>query len=91
MLASIARQLRNSGRLQALSESNFARLLSAQAATAENPFYNVPEGHVTSDLSNQACNLGLARRRDLTLRQAVRLTTLNGEAKTLAEVFKVGY
>ena len=65
-------------------------LFSAQAATscATNPYYDVPEGHKNSDLSQAACNIGLSRRRELTLRQDVKME-LDGQTKTLAEVFKV--
>lgn len=58
-------------------------------AAAQNPFYAVPEGHQHSDLSDQACNIGLSRRKDLTLREDLRLT-VRGEKKTLAELLKVG-
>lgn len=64
MLRQLSRQV------QALSgrAAGLQRGLAAQAATQvsssggkANPFYNVPEGHVNSDLSNTACNIGLTR------------------------------
>ncbi|KAI7841316.1 hypothetical protein COHA_004935 [Chlorella ohadii] len=64
-----------------------AAFSSAQAAPADNPFYAVPEGHQQSDLSDSACNIGLSRRKDLTLRQDVRLT-VGGQQRTLANLFK---
>ena len=65
-------------------------LFSAQAATASstNPYYDVPEGHKNSDLSQAACNISLSRRRELTLRQDVKVE-VNGQTKSLADVFKV--
>lgn len=65
-------------------------LFSAQAATASsnNPYYDVPEGHKSSDLSQAACNISLSRRRELTLRQDVKVE-VNGQTKSLADVFKV--
>lgn len=48
---------------------------------------NVPAGHHNSDLSSVTCNIGLGRRRDLTLRQDLKLHE-DGRSKSLAEVFK---
>jgi hypothetical protein len=62
---------------------------SAQPAPEDNPFYHVPEGHQNSDLSSEACHIGLSRRKDLTLRQDIRLMA-DGEPKSLAELLKVG-
>jgi hypothetical protein len=64
----------------------FASLRCNFSAIAETK--EVPEGHATSDLSNFACHIGLGRRRDLTLRQDLRLWSGQGEV-TLADVFKV--
>lgn len=63
---------------------------AAQAATTEsNKFYDVPEGHVNSDLSSTICNIGLNRRRDLTLGAAGEIrVTLAGERFRLADVLK---
>ncbi|GLC33733.1 hypothetical protein PLESTB_000110000 [Pleodorina starrii] len=47
----------------------------------------VPDGHLNSDLSPTACHIGLGRRRDLTLRQDLRLWQ-NDKQLTLADVFK---
>jgi peroxiredoxin len=59
---------------------------SAAAASTAKSTYNVPEGHHNSDLSSTACHIGLGRRRDLTMRQDLRLW--DGETPlTLAQVF----
>ncbi|GFR49490.1 hypothetical protein Agub_g11429 [Astrephomene gubernaculifera] len=47
----------------------------------------VPDGHLNSDLSPTVCHIGLGRRRDLTLRQDLRLWQ-GDKQLTLAEVFK---
>jgi len=60
---------------------------SAAASTAKST-YNVPEGHHNSDLSSTACHIGLGRRRDLTMRQDLRLWD-GDKPLTLAEVFQV--
>jgi hypothetical protein len=61
---------------------------SAAAASTAKSTYNVPEGHHNSDLSSTACHIGLGRRRDLTMRQDLRLW--DGEMPlTLAQVFHV--
>ena len=59
----------------------FSRNLAVSSGT-------VPAGHHGSDLSSAACNIGLNRRRDITLRQDVRVE-VNGRSCLLAEVFKV--
>eukprot|EP00775_Hariotina_reticulata_P003874 gene3874-4129_t len=48
--------------------------------------YAVPEGHHGSDLSSTACHIGLGRRRDLTMRQDLKLWD-GDKPLTLAEVF----
>ncbi|PSC76903.1 dynamin-related 1E-like [Micractinium conductrix] len=60
---------------------------AAQPEAASKPFYAVPEGHQHSDLSDPACNIALSRRKDVTLREDVRLT-VKGEQKTLGELLK---
>lgn len=51
--------------------------------------YNVPEGHHASDLSSTACHIGLGRRRDLTMRQDLKLW--KGDADmTMGDIFGVG-
>lgn len=61
---------------------------SAAAASTAKSTYNVPEGHHNSDLSSTACHIGLGRRRDLTMRQDLRLW--DGDTPlTLAQVFHV--
>ncbi len=58
------------------------------AATAElRKAGAVPDGHLSSDLSPTVCHIGLGRRRDLTLRQDLRLWQ-NDKQLTLADVFK---
>jgi hypothetical protein len=57
------------------------------ASSSGKSTYNVPEGHHGSDLSSTACHIGLGRRRDLTMRQDLRLW--QGEQQyTLAQVFQ---
>ena len=76
---------------QGVSGSDWQRVApfsSAQAQAADNPFYAVPEGHQSSDLSDAACNIALSRRKDVTLRQDLRLT-VKGESKTLSDLLKV--
>lgn len=50
--------------------------------------YHVPAGHANSDLSDVACNLSLSRRRDLTLRQDLRVVE-DGKSATIADILKV--
>lgn len=71
------------------SQLLLSRDLSAAASTAKST-YAVPEGHHSSDLSSTACHIGLGRRRDLTMRQDLRLYS-GDQALTLAEVFHVSY
>ena len=49
---------------------------------------DVPAGHQNSDLSDWACNTGLGRRRDITLRKDVQLYDTAG-SHTLKELFRV--
>ena len=61
----------------------------SQAATAAK-FYDVPEGHSTSDLAQAACNIGLNRRRDLTKGASAEIKlTVDGKQQTLPELLKV--
>lgn len=57
-------------------------------ATAQPSLYDVPAGHTESDLSSAACNTGLGRRRDLTLRSDVFLHS-DGGKHSLAGLLKV--
>ncbi|KAF8065441.1 hypothetical protein HT031_003042 [Scenedesmus sp. PABB004] len=68
--------------LQLLHARNFA---AGAASTAKSTFA-VPEGHHGSDLSSAACHIGLGRRRDLTMRQDLKLWD-GAQALTLADVF----
>lgn len=61
---------------------------SNTATSTTKSTYNVPEGHHNSDLSSTACHIGLGRRRDLTMRQDLRLWD-GDKPLTLAEVFQV--
>lgn len=49
---------------------------------------NVPAGHHASDLTSPACNIGLNRLRDITLRQDIKVF-FGGSQVPLASVFKV--
>lgn len=84
--------LRTCSWAQQCASGSFAQQLaafsSAQPQAAGNPFYAVPEGHQHSDLSDAACNIGLSRRKDLTLRQDVRLT-VKGQKTSLSDLLKV--
>lgn len=62
--------------------------MSSAASSTTRSTYAVPEGHHGSDLSSTVCHIGLGRRRDLTMRQDLRLH--DGEQQlTLAQVFHV--
>lgn len=81
------------GLLAAQSFSRYSQTLlqcdfSAAAASTAKSTYNVPEGHHNSDLSSTACHIGLGRRRDLTMRQDLRLWD-GDKPLSLAEVFHV--
>lgn len=65
------------------SAQNQSFLFASTAASTG----NVPDGHLNSDLSSTVCNIGLGRRRDLTLRQDLCLWQ-GSEKKTLADVFR---
>eukprot|EP01023_Acetabularia_acetabulum_P067934 TRINITY_DN949_c0_g1_i1.p1 TRINITY_DN949_c0_g1~~TRINITY_DN949_c0_g1_i1.p1 ORF type:complete len:215 (+),score=41.70 TRINITY_DN949_c0_g1_i1:179-823(+) len=53
---------------------------SCSFATGATDTYNVPVGHKESDLSQLACNIGLMIRRDLTLREDIKLSQGTTEA-----------
>lgn len=80
---SLARQLRTAG---ASWLNNCSRLLATQAQPTAG---GLPEFFESADLSQGTCNIGLARRRDLTFRQDIRLTLQDGEKKTLKELLQV--
>lgn len=62
----------------------------AEQKPTQQQFYNVPAGHINSDLSNTVCHIGLGRLRDLTMRQDLQLTLAqDGTQQTLAQLFKV--
>lgn len=59
------------------------------AESAVPDYSNVPLGHLNSDLSSEACNISLNRRRDLSLRQDVFLTTMQGEKLGIQQWLRV--
>ena len=64
-------------------------LVSSSVEQQPQQFYNVPAGHINSDLSNTKCHIGLGRLRDLTMRQDLWLVAEDGTEHTLAQLFKV--
>lgn len=75
------------------ANASFASSAAAAAAAPEYELaprpYDVPEGHAKSDLSPHVCNIGLNRRRDLTLRADVLLYGKQASGSSLASLFKV--
>lgn len=77
------------------SSSSFSSHSFASSAAAAPEYelaprpYDVPEGHAKSDLSPHVCNIGLNRRRDLTLRADVVLYGKQATGTSLASLFKV--
>ena len=67
---------------------SFASSAAPEYELAPRP-YDVPEGHAKSDLSPHVCNIGLYRRRDLTLRADVMLYGKQAGGTSLASLFKV--
>ena len=75
--------------LRLAQRGSFRAFASAEAA-ASKKFYDVPEGHIDSDLSQTACNIGLNRRRDLTLGAAAEIKlNVGGTPQRLADLLKV--
>ncbi|KAI8104014.1 hypothetical protein M9435_006540 [Picochlorum sp. BPE23] len=79
--------------LQRIARQGHCRVLqrafSAEAAAGSKKFYDVPEGHIDSDLSQIACNIGLNRRRDLKLGAAGNIKlVVGGTSVPLSELFK---
>jgi peroxiredoxin len=75
------------------TSSSSATATTSDAAAATTSTANVPAGHHSSDLSPHVCHIGLGRRRDLTLRQDLKLWQTADCSKpplTVSEVFK-GY
>lgn len=58
------------------------------AWTAGPENFDIPAGHMNSDMRHTSCNIGLNRRRDLTLREDLCFYTEKGKS-TLGEIFKV--
>lgn len=62
---------------------------NTQQEQVDKKFYDVPEGHIDSDLSQIACNIGLNRRRDLKLGAAGNVkVVIDGKPITLADLLK---
>lgn len=67
----------------------FATTAASQAQQTHNyDPYSVPAGHQNSDLGSIACNISLNRRRDLTLREDLKVVA-DGKQATLAAVMRV--
>ena len=70
--------------------SKLARTLLGQrwaSSAMSSKYYDVPEGHIDSDLSQTACNIGLNRRRDLTIGACGNIKlNVDGNDTTLAEL-----
>eukprot|EP00798_Chlamydomonas_sp_ICE-L_P016614 gene16614-22857_t len=64
------------------AQSGFAASFSTRTQPSD-----IPEGHMDSDLRDVACNIGLGRRRDLTMRQDLCLWK-NDTKLSLADVMK---
>lgn len=63
--------------------------MNAQEQQVDKKFYDVPEGHIDSDLSQIACNIGLNRRRDLKLGAAGKVKLMiDGSPVTLDTLLK---
>ena len=87
---SVVRQLGSLRRVVGRSDIRLMTSAAKQATTsAENPLYEVPEGHVNSDLTSTVCNIGLNRRRDLTFGAAAEVKLMiNGEKQRLVDILK---
>eukprot|EP00195_Chlamydomonas_chlamydogama_P003685 CAMPEP_0202915788 /NCGR_PEP_ID=MMETSP1392-20130828/66677_1 /ASSEMBLY_ACC=CAM_ASM_000868 /TAXON_ID=225041 /ORGANISM="Chlamydomonas chlamydogama, Strain SAG 11-48b" /LENGTH=218 /DNA_ID=CAMNT_0049607963 /DNA_START=61 /DNA_END=714 /DNA_ORIENTATION=+ len=72
----------NCNQLSGVFSHGFATAVLPTRATGD-----VPPGHMSSDLSPNVCNIGLGRRRDLTLRQDLCLWK-DGSKVALTEIFK---
>ena len=70
-------------------ETFLARQSHAAAETSTQAT-DIPAGHRNSDLGSSACNIGLNRRRDLSLRADIKLYTSEKEL-SLQDVFRVGH
>ena len=67
----------------------FASSAASQPQQAQNyDSYSVPAGHQNSDLGSIACNISLNRRRDLTLREDLKVFA-DGKETTLAALMRV--
>jgi hypothetical protein len=77
------------GGLRSLPRAFSSGAASASVAVPSRGKGNVPPGHLESDLSPVACNIGLGRRRDLTLRQDLCLYQQDGQKTSLTDVLRV--
>ena len=92
MLATVLRRTGTAallhGRQCAAAARGFASSPQTDREAHPQATYHVPAGHANSDLSDVACNLSLSRRRDLTLRQDLRVVE-GGKSVTISDVLKV--
>lgn len=77
-------RLRKASRLFWIADAKCCLGITRHSTTSTQ---NVPAGHHSSDLSSSACNIGLNRRRDITLRQDIRVHC-DGKPVALSELFK---
>lgn len=77
-------RLRHASRLLPATDAKFC-LGSTRPWTTST--HDVPAGHHGSDLTSSACNISLNRRRDITLRQDIRVQC-NGTSVALSGLFK---
>lgn len=71
------------------NHSSIIATTSVNNQHVDKKFYDVPEGHIDSDLSQIACNIGLNRRRDLKLGAAGNVkVVIDGKPTTLEALLK---
>ena len=91
LMQSTSALTRLSGLFRTSRGASAVRVFASEAATSKQNYdpYEVPAGHQNSDLSDVACNISLNRRRDLSLRQDLKVVE-NGKRASIAEVMRVG-
>jgi len=82
----LAQRAATAAAVRPVAAAQAARPFAAEAAAGD--FYHLPRGHISSDLSSVTCNIGLNRRRDLSLRQDLSLSTIDGQQKNITEWLK---
>ena len=83
------RRLGGSGSLRPCVQAGARQqFYSHQAEAHSKQYYEIPEGHQHSDLSNLACNISLTRRKDLTMRQDITLA-VGGQNYSLMDLLRV--